>query len=124
MLKENTYRKGNNTCATHGECYHESHSMTAQNQAFTIEQLFLMHAKGTPVSVQMRQPVYNGDNFIPDPKSLDLVDAQHLISEQMATVSEKKTRLADLQKKEAERKSEAEIQKRVNEQLAKQQTPP
>lgn len=124
MAKQLKYRKGNACNTPNGECYKSKISMTAPNQAFTIEQLFLMHAKGTPVSVKHREPVYNGENYIPDPRGLDLTDAADLIKEQMAIVNEKKARLADIQKQSAEAKAEAIIQQRVNDQISKLNTPP
>jgi hypothetical protein len=65
-------------------------SMTIPDQTMSIRTIVDRYARGLPVTAFT--PVYEGEDYIPDPKTLDLVERQELAEHLKAEVESIKSR--------------------------------
>lgn len=82
-------------------------SMTVPDMTLSIRELIEKHTVGQPVAVSYREPVYNGDVFVPNFASLDLAEREELAEQYKDEAEEHR----QTQKKQfAERKAREKIE--------------
>lgn len=98
-------------------------SQTVPDMTLSIRELIQKHTVNNLIGVSIREPVYNGDGYIPDPARMDLSEKEAYAD----YMGEEKQRLesehAELQKtrKEREREQKKQSRKELLDEL-KQQT--
>lgn len=115
-----------NTSAAWDTFYHtpEGPKQTVPDQSLSIKEILDRYARGLPLGGQ-RIPVYEPDNDLPDPRTLDLAERQELAERYTAELlelrereNELKQRKVDAEKAAAEA-AEEERYKKIQERLKK-----
>lgn len=92
-------------------------SMTIPDQTLSLHELLVRHARGLPVSGNDMEPLYHGEEELPDLKKMDLSEIHDLKTAVKNDISEKQELLAQHQetarKKKHDDDLEAEVQKRI-----------
>lgn len=84
-------------------------SMTVPDMTLSIRELIEKHTVQNLVGVSIREPVYNGEDFIPDPLRMDLSEKE-AFAEHMAQSREELQ--VELEKQQNERKQKDEEKKK------------
>lgn len=69
-------------------------SLTVPDQTMSVREILIRYARGLPIGGS-RQPVFDEDDDMPDPKTLDLVERQELsmkYSEELSAIRNKKAK--------------------------------
>ncbi|WNK13164.1 MAG: hypothetical protein [Microvirus sp.] len=53
-------------------------SMTLPNQSMSMREIMSKFASGMPINASQREEIYDGEDFYPDPKTLDLAELQQI----------------------------------------------
>lgn len=70
-------------------------SLTVPDQTMSMRQILARHSRGLPIS-NGKEPIYHGeDDYIPDPRTLDLVDRQEYAEKLQETVKTYKQQAAE-----------------------------
>lgn len=96
-------------------------SMVVPNQAMTVREILERYARGLPLSE--RQPVYHGEEYVPDIERMDLSDLQTLGEQTQATIKSyrdyQEAMKTDKQKAEAAEYRALKAEKEAREKLPK-----
>lgn len=130
MIKFKTPYNRNEFPAGKGVDCSQKPSLTVPNQALSIQEILLRHARGVPVGVSMQTPLYRGEDYdYPDPAKMDISErvafAQYLEAELKTMDEAKKTRQAEFRAKKLEeaKQREAAFYKRFKEKMASEGKP-
>nr|WAE43927.1 MAG: hypothetical protein [Microviridae sp.] len=85
-------------------------SLTIPDQSMTIREMIRRHLSGIPIQGNARQPIYNGDTYLPDPKTLDLVEIQDIIQKSRQTIKSANDLLIAKKKLEADKRQEEALE--------------
>lgn len=79
-------------------------SATVPDQTMSIREIMRRFASGLPISGE-KVPMYDEENDLPDPRSLDLIDRQEWLEETRNDVAEMQQKLTKKQQKAADYKA-------------------
>lgn len=78
----------------------EKESQTVPDQTMSVREIMSRYVRGLPISGQ-RVPVYNGEEYVPDVRKMDLVDIQEAKEATQRRIAEMQE---DLRKQDEKRK--------------------
>lgn len=86
-------------------------SKTVPDQSLTVREILDRYARGLPAS-GVRQEIWDGEEDLPDPRTLDLADIQELKEANEADIARMRSDLAKQEKAKKEKKKPADEPKK------------
>lgn len=83
-----------------GEC-NKKPSMTIPDQTMSIREILVRYAKGLPIEAG-KVPIYEGEEYTPDPRYMDLADRQEYMEYAMEQIKNVETNEVETPKNEIE----------------------
>jgi hypothetical protein len=77
-------------------------SLTVPDQTMSVKEILERYARGLPLGAGERVPMYDEEDDLPDPRTLDLVDRQELSEQFKSEIEYVRAQQEEARKKEAE----------------------
>lgn len=74
------------------EAFNSQPSMTIPDQTMSMREILTRYAQGMPIAGNIKTPIYEGSDYLPDPRTLDLSERQELAERYELELSEIKTK--------------------------------